>query len=172
MESWCGPLWVHPYNINTTSFSYHLARKSGRIGTTPNRLGGVAGGETRWALSAFSKCFALLCFIVLVKVGTRGHRIACLVFFAPTLQLGSRVDYTLFRFGQIVSLTELMAGVKAPTKTVQLFQLTCFPLGHKVSRCEKRQLADWCSSSGYLYICMFFVCVRHRFPRPPTRWWR
>lgn len=33
---------------------------------------------------------------------------------------------------QIVSLTELMAGVKAPTKTVQLFQLTCFPLGHKV----------------------------------------
>lgn len=26
-----------------------------------------------------------------------------------------------------------MAGVKAPTKTVQLFQLTCFPLGHKVS---------------------------------------
>lgn len=35
---------------------------------------------------------------------------------------------------QIVSLTELMAGVKAPTKTVQLFQLTCFPLGHKVSQ--------------------------------------
>lgn len=34
---------------------------------------------------------------------------------------------------QIVSLTELMAGVKAPTKTVQLFQLTCFPLGHKVN---------------------------------------
>lgn len=26
-----------------------------------------------------------------------------------------------------------MAGVKAPTKVVQLFQLTCFPLGHKVS---------------------------------------
>lgn len=36
-------------------------------------------------------------------------------------------------FFQIVSLTELMAGVKAPTKVVQLFQLTCFPLGHKVS---------------------------------------
>lgn len=33
-----------------------------------------------------------------------------------------------------MSLTELMAGVKAPTKVVQLFQLTCFPLGHKVSR--------------------------------------
>ncbi|KAK6617293.1 hypothetical protein RUM44_005624 [Polyplax serrata] len=33
---------------------------------------------------------------------------------------------------QIVSLTELMAGVKAPAKTVQLFQLMCWPLGHKV----------------------------------------
>ncbi|XP_045522193.1 receptor-type tyrosine-protein phosphatase kappa isoform X3 [Pieris brassicae] len=32
----------------------------------------------------------------------------------------------------IVSLTELMAGVKAPPKTVQLFQLTCWPMGHKV----------------------------------------
>jgi len=29
-------------------------------------------------------------------------------------------------------LTELMAGVKAPPKTVQLFQLTCWPMGHKV----------------------------------------
>lgn len=25
-----------------------------------------------------------------------------------------------------------MAGVKAPPKTVQLFQLTCWPMGHKV----------------------------------------
>lgn len=33
---------------------------------------------------------------------------------------------------QIVSLTELMAGVKAPARTVQLFQLTCWPMGHKV----------------------------------------
>ena len=33
---------------------------------------------------------------------------------------------------QIVSLTELMAGVKAPAKTVQLFQLMCWPMGHKV----------------------------------------
>ena len=33
---------------------------------------------------------------------------------------------------QIVSLTELMAGVKAPTKTCQLFQLMCWPQGHKV----------------------------------------
>lgn len=31
-----------------------------------------------------------------------------------------------------MSLTELMAGVKAPPKTVQLFQLTCWPMGHKV----------------------------------------
>lgn len=33
---------------------------------------------------------------------------------------------------KIVSLTEMMAGVKAPTKTVQLFQTTCWPMGHKV----------------------------------------
>ena len=33
---------------------------------------------------------------------------------------------------QIVSLTELMAGVKAPSKTCQLFQLMCWPPGHKV----------------------------------------
>ncbi|XP_058987366.1 receptor-type tyrosine-protein phosphatase kappa-like [Musca domestica] len=33
---------------------------------------------------------------------------------------------------KIVSLTEMMAGVKAPTRTVQLFQLTCWPMGHKV----------------------------------------
>jgi len=33
---------------------------------------------------------------------------------------------------KIVSLTELMAGVKAPSKTCQLFQLMCWPSGHKV----------------------------------------
>nr|CAD7396844.1 unnamed protein product [Timema cristinae] len=33
---------------------------------------------------------------------------------------------------KIVSLTELMAGVKAPPRTVQLFQLGCWPMGHKV----------------------------------------
>ncbi|BES90224.1 phosphatase [Nesidiocoris tenuis] len=33
---------------------------------------------------------------------------------------------------KIVSLTELMAGVKAPPRTVQLFQLTCWPMGHRV----------------------------------------
>lgn len=39
----------------------------------------------------------------------------------------------LFRINKkIVSLTELMAGVKAPPKTVQLFQLTCWPMGHNV----------------------------------------
>ncbi len=32
-----------------------------------------------------------------------------------------------FLFFQIVSLTELMAGVKAPSKTCQLFQLMCWP---------------------------------------------
>ncbi|PSN58003.1 hypothetical protein C0J52_08106 [Blattella germanica] len=35
-------------------------------------------------------------------------------------------------YRRIVSLTELMAGVKAPAKTVQLFQLGCWPMGHKV----------------------------------------
>lgn len=35
-------------------------------------------------------------------------------------------------FFKIISLTELMAGVKAPSKTVQLFHLTCWPMGHKV----------------------------------------
>lgn len=43
------------------------------------------------------------------------------------------IHFSFFSILQIVSLTELMAGVKAPTKTVQLFQLTCFPLGHKVN---------------------------------------
>jgi len=39
----------------------------------------------------------------------------------------------IFRINKkIVSLTELMAGVKATPKTVQLFQLTCWPDGHKV----------------------------------------
>jgi len=39
----------------------------------------------------------------------------------------------VFRISKkIVSLTELMAGVKAPTKTCQLFQLMCWPQGHKV----------------------------------------
>lgn len=33
---------------------------------------------------------------------------------------------------KIVSLTELMAGVKAPSKTTKLFQLMCWPQGHKV----------------------------------------
>lgn len=39
----------------------------------------------------------------------------------------------IFRINKkIISLTELMAGVKATPKTVQLFQLTCWPDGHKV----------------------------------------
>ncbi|XP_018010387.1 receptor-type tyrosine-protein phosphatase kappa isoform X2 [Hyalella azteca] len=33
---------------------------------------------------------------------------------------------------KIVSLTELMAGIKAEVKTCQLFQLMCWPQGHKV----------------------------------------
>ncbi|XP_015175080.1 PREDICTED: receptor-type tyrosine-protein phosphatase U isoform X2 [Polistes dominula] len=39
----------------------------------------------------------------------------------------------VFRINKkIISLPELMAGVKAPPKTVQLFQLTCWPMGHRV----------------------------------------
>ena len=37
---------------------------------------------------------------------------------------------------KIVSLTELMAGVKAPSKTCQLFQLMCWPQGYKVRYSE------------------------------------
>uniref|UniRef100_A0A336K031 CSON011467 protein n=2 Tax=Culicoides sonorensis TaxID=179676 RepID=A0A336K031_CULSO len=33
---------------------------------------------------------------------------------------------------KVISLTELMAGVKAPPKTTQLFLLTCWPMGQKV----------------------------------------
>ncbi|KAH9415711.1 hypothetical protein DERP_000201 [Dermatophagoides pteronyssinus] len=33
---------------------------------------------------------------------------------------------------KVVSLTELMAGVKAEPKTTQFFQITCWPLDHKV----------------------------------------
>lgn len=40
--------------------------------------------------------------------------------------------YNVCNIFQIVSLTELMAGVKAPPRTVQLFQLTCWPMGHRV----------------------------------------
>ncbi|XP_070498935.1 receptor-type tyrosine-protein phosphatase U [Chironomus tepperi] len=39
----------------------------------------------------------------------------------------------IFRINKkVISLTELMAGVKAVPRTVQLFQLTCWPLSHKV----------------------------------------
>ncbi|XP_044746070.1 receptor-type tyrosine-protein phosphatase kappa isoform X2 [Coccinella septempunctata] len=45
----------------------------------------------------------------------------------------SNIRTWVFRINKkIVSLTELMAGVKAPPKTVQLFQLTCWPMGHNV----------------------------------------
>ncbi|UYV85070.1 hypothetical protein LAZ67_X004457 [Cordylochernes scorpioides] len=38
---------------------------------------------------------------------------------------------------RVVSLTELMAGVKAAPRTTQLFQLTCWPVGHKVPTSTK-----------------------------------
>lgn len=50
-----------------------------------------------------------------------------------SLSLPANCIFQVFRINKkIVSLTELMAGVKAPPKTVQLFQLTCWPMGHKV----------------------------------------
>lgn len=45
----------------------------------------------------------------------------------------SNIRTWVFRINKkIVSLTELMAGVKAPPRRVQLFQLTCWPMDHKV----------------------------------------
>lgn len=38
--------------------------------------------------------------------------------------------YTISK--KIVSLTEVMAGVKSETKTTQVFQITCWPQGHRV----------------------------------------
>ncbi|XP_055320351.1 receptor-type tyrosine-protein phosphatase U isoform X2 [Sitodiplosis mosellana] len=61
---------------------------------------------------------------------------------------------------KIVSLTELMAGVKAPTKVVQLFQLTCFPLGHKVPTSTNSLVAlmnmveNWRAKTDYGPVCV------------------
>jgi len=58
-------------------------------------------------------------------------------------------------FSQIVSLTELMAGVKADPKTVQLFQLTCWPMEQKVpmstnSLVELMNMVErWREHTGY-----------------------
>lgn len=39
----------------------------------------------------------------------------------------------IFRINKkVISLTELMAGVKAAPRTVQLFQLTCWPVSLKI----------------------------------------
>lgn len=65
------------------------------------------------------------------------------------------------RYLQIVSLTELMAGVKAPTKTVRLFQLTCFPLGHKVSADDRIFLQP---NEFHVLFCLF------RCRRRPIHW--
>ncbi|RWS14412.1 Receptor-type tyrosine-protein phosphatase U-like protein [Dinothrombium tinctorium] len=38
----------------------------------------------------------------------------------------------IFRINKkVVSLTELMSGVKGVPKTTQFFQITCWPLGHR-----------------------------------------
>lgn len=44
-----------------------------------------------------------------------------------------KIKTWIFRINKkVVSLTELMAGVKAEPKTTQFFQITCWPLDHKV----------------------------------------
>ncbi|XP_057669092.1 receptor-type tyrosine-protein phosphatase kappa isoform X1 [Diorhabda carinulata] len=61
---------------------------------------------------------------------------------------------------KIVSLTELMAGVKAPPKKIQLFQLTCWPMGHKVptstnSLVELMNIVEkWRQRSDYGPVCV------------------
>lgn len=53
-----------------------------------------------------------------------------------------------------------MAGVKAPTKTVQLFQLTCFPLGHKVSKLLCKFCVIFCHSIHCVDIFTLFLNER------------
>lgn len=67
----------------------------------------------------------------------------------------------VFRINKkIVSLTELMAGVKAPPRTVQLFQLMCWPMGHKVptstnSLVELMNMVErWRQRSDYGPVCV------------------
>lgn len=61
---------------------------------------------------------------------------------------------------KIVSLTEMMAGVKAPTRTVQLFQLTCWPMGHKVPSSTNslvylmNMVEMWRAKSDYGPVCV------------------
>lgn len=44
-----------------------------------------------------------------------------------------KIKTWIFRINKkVVSLTELMAGIKAEAKTTQFFQITCWPLDHKV----------------------------------------
>ncbi|KAH0808582.1 hypothetical protein GEV33_014212 [Tenebrio molitor] len=85
----------------------------------------------------------------------------------------------VFRINKkIVSLTELMAGVKAPPKTVQLFQLTCWPMGHKVptstnSLVELMNMVErWRQRTDYGPVCVVspwyknLVDRSYRGPRP------
>merc|ERR1719273_2395949 len=74
----------------------------------------------------------------------------------------------VFRINKkIVSLTELMAGVKAPTKTCQLFQLMCWPQGHKVPTSTNSlvELMNMEARNG-------LWTRRCRFHRWPIKMWR
>ncbi|KAL1377780.1 hypothetical protein pipiens_016023 [Culex pipiens pipiens] len=67
----------------------------------------------------------------------------------------------IFRINKkVISLTELMAGVKAPPRTVQLFQLICWPMGHKVptstnSLVELMNMVErWRQKTDYGPVCV------------------
>ena len=62
---------------------------------------------------------------------------------------------------KIVSLTELMAGVKAPSKTCQLFQLMCWPQGYKVNFIIQVAIA----------IDIILMCEHQRCRPQRTPWW-
>uniref|UniRef100_A0A182JXJ8 Protein-tyrosine-phosphatase n=1 Tax=Anopheles christyi TaxID=43041 RepID=A0A182JXJ8_9DIPT len=73
----------------------------------------------------------------------------------------SNIKSWIFRINKkVISLTELMAGVKAPPRTVQLFQLTCWPMGHKVptstnSLVELMNMVErWRQKTDYGPVCV------------------
>uniref|UniRef100_A0A182QTG8 Protein-tyrosine-phosphatase n=1 Tax=Anopheles farauti TaxID=69004 RepID=A0A182QTG8_9DIPT len=73
----------------------------------------------------------------------------------------SNIKSWVFRINKkVISLTELMAGVKAPPRTVQLFQLTCWPMGHKVptstnSLVELMNMVErWRQKTDYGPVCV------------------
>uniref|UniRef100_A0A182P4Y4 Protein-tyrosine-phosphatase n=1 Tax=Anopheles epiroticus TaxID=199890 RepID=A0A182P4Y4_9DIPT len=72
----------------------------------------------------------------------------------------SNIKSWIFRINKkVISLTELMAGVKAPPRTVQLFQLTCWPMGHKVYMRFEHHFPSLLSISEPIIISPYFTQV-------------